>query len=402
MMTAAQCMKQILLCKPADYVPNLEWGPMSPRIVHEWKRQGMPLDADMWEYFGLDGGVEYLCGNMFDPIPGVPNQGVIAETSDTKTYRDSWGTVTEWPKDLTQADGRHRTVRNAITSPDDWQGIRSHFDPTDPHRYPGGEELVTWKHGLLYPPAPVGCCTWSYDTIDTLRRTGRRLTQLNAPSQVGDLKEFLGFEYLCSCMYLDPELLANINTVRADCVVGVLERILPRAVPDILHFWEDIGFNNGPMLQPEMMDTLAVPYYRRIIDTYRSHGGEIVSVDSDGDIRLLMPYWLKAGVNHFWPMEVKANMDVVALRKEYGHSFSMRGGVSKYALLEGREAIDRELDRIAPVVQEGGYIPMLDHQIPVGVSFDNFSYYIEQKEKLLGARPDAHGASQAMYTEATG
>ena len=127
-----------------------------------------------------------------------------------------------------------------------------------------------------------------------------------------------------------------------------------------------------------------MPRYKRLTDFWRRKGGEIVSVDSDGDIRKLIPGWLRGGINHIWPMEANASMDVAAIRREYGQAFSMRGGFNKYELLKGRQAIDRELDRIAPVVQSGGYIPSLDHQVPNGVTFDNYSYYMAQKKKLLG------------------
>ena len=85
-------------------------------------------------------------------------------------------------------------------------------------------------------------------------------------------------------------------------------------------------------------------------------------------------------------MEAKAGMDVVALRRKYGQAFTMRGGVAKSILFEGKEAIDRELDRIGPVVLDGGYIPEIDHSIPAGVRFEHYCYYIEEKKKRFGIR----------------
>ena len=37
---------------------------------------------------------------------------------------------------------------------------------------------------------------------------------------------------------------------------------------------------------------------------------------------------------------------------------------------------------VAPLVEEGGYIPWLDHSVPPDVSYDNFLYYMDQLEKL--------------------
>ena len=47
-----------------------------------------------------------------------------------------------------------------------------------------------------------------------------------------------------------------------------------------------------------------------------------------------------------------------------------------------RQAIDRELDRVFPVVQDGGYLPHLDHQND-NMSFENYCYYMEKKRKML-------------------
>jgi hypothetical protein len=38
------------------------------------------------------------------------------------------------------------------------------------------------------------------------------------------------------------------------------------------------------------------------------------------------------------------------------------GAFNKLALLEGSEGIDREFQRLMPVIRQGGYIPGLDHQ----------------------------------------
>ena len=52
------------------------------------------------------------------------------------------------------------------------------------------------------------------------------------------------------------------------------------------------------------------------------------------------------------------------------------GGIDKRILAQGKEAIDRELDRIMPVMKaRGGYIPTCDHGVPEEVSFENYLYY---------------------------
>ena len=43
-----------------------------------------------------------------------------------------------------------------------------------------------------------------------------------------------------------------------------------------------------------------------------------------------------------------------------------------------------EVDRVMPLIEEGGYIPELDHSVPPGVSWANFCDYIGYLKHRLG------------------
>lgn len=386
MLTPRERFMRVLKFESVDCIPNLEWGAMSGQLVKNWHTQGFPHDANMREFFGFDNGGESIRFGMYDPIPGPPDQGIIAQDDKKTVLRDCWGTVSERPKG--KATSAYHVVRPGISCREDWERLKGMFDPDEPLRYPSH-----WREGMapLFLPWHTRGPT-DYRKLypehwdDRVRRCAERehVVQVEAVSMFGELKETMGFENYCIALYQDPGLVEEIIETRTRVAEVVIPRMMDQLHFDILHFWEDIAFNNGPVVPPDMARTLGVLRYRRIIGKYREKGGEIVSLDSDGDIRTLIPVWIEAGINHLWPMEVKANMRVEELRGEYGHAFSMRGGIAKGAIVEGKDAIDRELDRVAPVVQDGGYIPMLDHGIPPDTPFDNFCYYIEQKKKLLG------------------
>ena len=76
-------------------------------------------------------------------------------------------------------------------------------------------------------------------------------------------------------------------------------------------------------------------------------------------------------------------MDPVYLRKKFGKSLRMLGGVDKRVLATDKKNIKKHLEQLRPVVEEGGYIPTVDHTVPPDVSFENFCYYMELKQKLL-------------------
>jgi uroporphyrinogen decarboxylase len=92
----------------------------------------------------------------------------------------------------------------------------------------------------------------------------------------------------------------------------------------------------------------------------------------------LIPVWLDAGLNFLYPFEVQAGMDVLAVRRKYGRGLRMWGGVDKRALAHGPRAIDAELARLKPLMDEGGFIPHTDHSIPPDVPFRNYCYFMEK------------------------
>ena len=54
-------------------------------------------------------------------------------------------------------------------------------------------------------------------------------------------------------------------------------------------------------------------------------------------------------------------------------------------MFTGHAAIDYELEtKIAPLLEQGGFIPILDHAVSPDISYDNWLYYLERKHALLG------------------
>ena len=64
----------------------------------------------------------------------------------------------------------------------------------------------------------------------------------------------------------------------------------------------------------------------------------------------------------------------------------MWGGVDKRILSKGETAVRRHLLELAPLVEEGGFIPTVDHTTPPDVSWDDFRRYMDMKMDLLEGR----------------
>jgi uroporphyrinogen decarboxylase len=164
----------------------------------------------------------------------------------------------------------------------------------------------------------------------------------------------------------------------------VLERWLPVLEFDYVSMWEDMCFRQGPMMNPEHFERFLVPRYRRITDVCRKHGVDIIYLDCDGNIDVLVPLWLAAGVNGMFPLEVACGSDPVKYRREYGHDVLLLGGVNKRELSRDRAAIDAELERLRPTVEDGGFAPHIDHRCPPDIPLANYIYYLQRKVEVFG------------------
>ncbi len=156
--------------------------------------------------------------------------------------------------------------------------------------------------------------------------------------------------------------------------------------PDNEHRWTlgAMAYNGGPLVGPDLFRKFAFRHYRRVCDWLRGQGIEHIGLDSNGRITSLIPLWLDAGIDHLWPFEVQSGMDVVAVRKQYGNRLGIMGGIDKHVLAKGGEVMRAEVDRVMRLVEQGGYLPEIDHSVPPDVSWAKFCDYIGYLKHRLG------------------
>ncbi|MCB0110435.1 MAG: hypothetical protein KDE53_31155, partial [Caldilineaceae bacterium] len=175
-------------------------------------------------------------------------------------------------------------------------------------------------------------------------------------------------------------------TTIADCIIGTLERALASGVQfDGCGMWEDMCYSSGPLLSPKHFKQYLVPHYRRITDLLHKHGVDVVWLDCDGDISLLVPMWLDAGVNCMFPLEVGTwRADPIKYRREYGKDLLIMGGFDKHLLQGNKAQIEAEVQRLAPLVDEGGFIGFCDHRVPPDVPLENYLFYLSKVRDIWG------------------
>ena len=95
------------------------------------------------------------------------------------------------------------------------------------------------------------------------------------------------------------------------------------------------------------------------------------------------PLLMDAGVDTVWPVERASEISPGQWRKQFGRSLRLWGGVDKRVLSRGQDAVRAHLREFIPLIEEGGFIPTVDHTVPPDVSWDDFRYYMDMKRALL-------------------
>ena len=209
---------------------------------------------------------------------------------------------------------------------------------------------------------------------------------LSCGSLYGNIRNMLGVEDLAYLAADDEELYEEIIHTVGELCLKVAGRVLALGLTfDFGHFWEDICFKSGPLVRPSVFRELVGPWYKKITSLLKAHGVDIVSVDCDGKIDELVPVWLENGVNTMFPIEVgtwHASFD--NWRRIYGRDLRGVGGMDKRVFAQDYTAVDREIERLKPIVDMGGYIPCPDHRIPPDAKWENVQYYCERFRKTFG------------------
>ncbi len=196
---------------------------------------------------------------------------------------------------------------------------------------------------------------------------------------LGVIRDWLGLVGMSYLMADDEPLFDEIIETVAELSYQGVKTILEMGARfDFAHFWEDIAYKNGPLVNPKMFSRKIGPHYHRITELLRAHGITLVSVDCDGKIDALIPTWIENGVNVMFPIEVGTwGASLAPWREEYGRELHGVGGVNKHIFGMDHEAIDAEIERIRPLVDLGGYIPCPDHRLPIEACWENVQYYCD-------------------------
>jgi uroporphyrinogen decarboxylase len=245
-----------------------------------------------------------------------------------------------------------------------WNEYKQRLSPEDPRRYPKDWDREGYCEFLdQYQAGP---------------------TTLGITGFYGFGAQLMGIPNFVTAFYKDRELIHDmashwqyftIETLR-NAVETLKERI------DMVYWWEDMAERHGPNISPMIYEEFLLPHYKTVTGFLNKNNINRIMIDSDGNMQPILDLVIEAGITGFWPLEVNAGMDVRTVRRKYGKKLFLGGNLDKKEIEKGGAAMKNEVDsKLLPMKESGGYLPGLDHDIPVSFTLERFREYADYLKK---------------------
>ncbi len=372
-MTNRERVNAILHYQPVDRMPVVAFGYWN-ETLQKWAREGhitqsqcdgyydnSEADKEIMAKLGFDFNWNSCFGSNVGLKPAFKKEVLRTEADGAVIERDANGLIVRTKPGIVSIPSE---IGTTLTGREAWE---EHYLP----KLQFSEDRINWN-GIRWQ-------------LENERERDIPLG-LHCGSLYGNVRNLLGVEELCYLQVDDEELYAEVIDTCADLCYRCVELVLESGVKfDYAHFWEDICFKNGPLVNPSVFAEFVGPHYKKITELLLKHGIDIVSLDCDGCIDKLIPVWLENGVNTMFPIEVGTwSANIAPWRKQYGEKLRGVGGMDKRVFAQDKAAVDREIERLKPLIELGGYIPCPDHRIAPDAVFENVAYYCERFRHAFG------------------
>jgi uroporphyrinogen decarboxylase len=347
-MKARERFKRCTHFKDIDRLPRFETYWFWPETLQRWYKEGLPLGVDIGDYFGFDKREELFLN--CDPIPNfVPK--TFEETGRYIVSRDIIGRVT---KTLKTGTTMPTFLEYPVKNRKDWKLMKRRHNSHDLRRYPR---------------------MWSEDLFEYYNSIKDATVGLIFLGLFWKARDLLGTTRLLTSFYRDPDWIQDIMDFYTDFLFQLLKPAVENILFDYVIMFEDMAYNKGPHISPQMFRKFILPNYKKITKLLKTNGIDVIMLDTDGNPNVLISQYLEGGFNCIIPMEVAAGVDAIQLRKEYGKKLLFVGNIDKRSLEGEKSLIEKEVTKKLELTREGGYIPHIDHQVPSNISLENYRYF---------------------------
>ena len=335
--------------READRVPMTDspWG----TTIERWRREGLPTDADVAQYFGYDNIASMFCDNS----PRFPAR-TVEETDEYVIATSPWGaTMKNWKHKTSTPD----FVGFTIVDRPSWAAAKERMTPTP--------DRIDWKYLETNYPKWIASGAWitahgwfGYDVFASWHSGTTRMLM---------------------AMLDDPDWCREMFETSLDLQIKLYDMAWARGYRfDCFVFPDDLGYRNGLFFSPEVFRSVLKPVHKRAHDWAHNHGA-VTMMHSCGNIMALIPDLIDAGLDALNPFETKAGMNLLATKKLYGSELVLQGGIDVRKMSKPGEIEDEIRTKVTAAKAGGGYVYHSDHSVPDDVSFADYKRVIRLVKK---------------------
>ena len=350
-LTGIERIGNILKRKPVDRIGLFEhfWGD----TLKKWQNEAhITQGEDLATHFGFDMATCWAF-NMIAQLDFEPE--VLEETDETILTRDGNGAVLRRHK-LHNTTPEH--VDFAVKERQSWEAL------IKPHLTPSRERI-------------------KFETYQNAKATSKKHNRFFCWSGVNVFElmhPVCGHEYMLMGMALDPDWIKDMAEVYSGLTIALMEILFAEeGKPDGIWFYEDMGFKQRPFMSPDMYKDIIQPAHKKTIDYAHSIDLPVI-MHSCGFIEPLLPHIVEAGIDCLQVLEVKAGMDPLRIKKNFGDKIVLCGGMDARNLVANDlDAIQKELQKKIPIVKDNsGYILHSDHSIPTTTHYETYRAFVDE------------------------
>ncbi len=354
-------MNKTLRHEEADRVPisDFFWG----SFLERWRAElGLPADADIYEYYDLDWVV--AAPNLdphirpFEVLREDENEVVVRTGFEAVIRKKFADPMPEWLSFDT--DTIEKTAAFEFE------------DPWDERRYfaAGDNQLAGVGDGFTRnTPA------W----IETVKERRPDFPVYGGICEANEyMQRIVGPENLLLWVGLYPEEMGRFIE-RANAFALELLRAQIAAADGLLDgiiIWGDVAYKKDLFFSPKFWRKWYKPGLQALIAEAHANGLPVI-YHGCGNVKRIFEDYIEIGVDAYNPLEAKAGLDFVELRRQYGHRIGFCGNMDVMTWATGdRDLIKHEALTKLNAAKGGGLIFQSDHSVPSNVSGADYEYVV--------------------------
>ncbi len=354
-------MNKTLRHEEPDRVPvsDFFWG----SFIERWKREkGLPADTNIYKYYDLD-----WLATVPNMDPRIMEFEVLEENDVQVIVKTGFGaTIRKKFEDVMPA------FISFETDTIEKMAALEFDDPLDDRRYFGsGDNQLAGVGDAFVRNIPP----W----IDSITATYPNMPVYGSVCEgMESLWRIIGSENALLWLGLYPDEVQRFVERIYEFSMGITRGQIKAAkgMMDGMVIWGDVAYRKDMLFSPEMWRRIFKPGLKALVDEVHSHDIPVI-YHGCGNVNKIFEDFIEIGVDGYNPLEAKAGLDVVDLRRTYGHGIAFCGNMD---VLEWAEAPMDELKKIVltklNAAKGGGLIFQSDHSVPSNISAERYEYVI--------------------------